>query len=180
VTSRPKKVAFTSLRLVLGAVFVWAALAKMLDVHGFADEITRYQLLPVAMAPAFAVLLIGTELAAGVSLLTGLATRLGAAVVAILLIGFIIALSQALLRHLDLSCGCFGGAEPASISTVARDAVLLFGCVPLLFSKRFSVGRAPTLKRPVRWRVASPGGARELEAAADPAAAEHPLEGTHV
>ena len=49
----------------------------------------------------------------------------GQASAVLMLVAFIVALSQALLRGIDLRCGCFGGSELASWWTVARDVVML-------------------------------------------------------
>jgi hypothetical protein len=48
-----------------------------------------------------------------------------ALVAAALLAIFTAGLSQALLRGIDLRCGCFGGAERATWLTVLRDVALL-------------------------------------------------------
>jgi hypothetical protein len=50
-------------------------------------------------------------------------------VVAGLLVAFIAFVAQALLRGIDLRCGCFGGDEPASWWTVARDAAMLAAAI---------------------------------------------------
>jgi putative oxidoreductase len=120
------------LRIALGAVFIWAAITKASDVKTFIEEVGRYRLLPEALTPAFAVCLIGIEFIASVMLLTGIRLQIAACTIALLLTIFIIALSQALLRHLDLSCGCFGGEDPASWWTVGRDFVMLVACLALM------------------------------------------------
>lgn len=122
------------IRLILGSVFVWAALSKVPRPWELAEEIVSFGLVPAILAPAFAILLITVELVTGLLLILGLRVRLAARVVVLLLAVFIVALSQALLRHLDLTCGCFGGDEPASWWTVARDVGLLLGGIVLLRS----------------------------------------------
>ena len=67
----------------------------------------------------------GVELAAGLALALGVAARGAALVLSGLLGVFIGALSQALLRGIDLRCGCFGGGGPATWGTVARDGLML-------------------------------------------------------
>lgn len=57
-----------------------------------------------------------------------------ASTLGLLLMAFTIASSQALVRHLDLSCGCFGGSEPISYWMVARDVVMLLACLALVRS----------------------------------------------
>ncbi len=119
------------LRIVLGTLFAWAALTKLPDMGHFSEEVARYQLLPAAATTPFAWLVMGAELAGGLLLMFNATVRMAARGIAVLLIVFIIALSQALLRGLDLSCGCFGGPEPVSWSTVVRDLFMLAGCIAL-------------------------------------------------
>lgn len=120
-----RRFALAALRVALGVIFVYAATTKLADVRQFAEEIANYQLLPAAAVPAFAAAVMGIELCAGTMLIVGAFTRAAATVIGALLVVFIVGLSQALVRGVDLRCGCFGGAEPATWGTVARDVVML-------------------------------------------------------
>ena len=111
--------------MLLGGIFVYAAGTKLVDMRQFAEEVANYQLLPAAVVPAAAAAAVGLEVVCGVLLIVGLRTRAAATVVMLLLLVFIGALTQALLRGINLSCGCFGGAEQATWGTVARDVALL-------------------------------------------------------
>ncbi|MFM2151826.1 MAG: hypothetical protein RL199_261 [Pseudomonadota bacterium] len=112
-------------RIVLGATFAWAAVTKVPDLRTFAEEVANYQLLPSAMVPAAAVGFVGLELVAAAALLVGRWVRAASLLSGALLLAFIVALTQALVRGIDLRCGCFGGADLATWGTVARDVVLL-------------------------------------------------------
>lgn len=111
--------------LVLGALFLWAAATKLGDLRLFAEEVANYRLLPAALVPFVAAALPGIELVAGAALLTGRRAEAGLLWVNGLLLVFTLGLSQALLRGIDLRCGCFGGSEEATWATVARDVVML-------------------------------------------------------
>jgi len=115
----------TASRVLIGGAFLWAAVTKVVDLSTFAEEIANYQLLPPAFVPWFAVMMPGIELVVGVLLVAGVWARGSAAIAATLLLVFIGALSQALLRGIDLRCGCFGGADVATWGTVTRDVALL-------------------------------------------------------
>jgi hypothetical protein len=53
-------------------------------------------------------------------------SELAAAAVSAMLVVFIVALSQAAVRGLDVSCGCFGGTSSGGVvSAVVRDVFLL-------------------------------------------------------
>ena len=122
-----KNLAFAVLRVVLGVLFIYAAWTKLPALDAFAEQIANYRVLPAAAVPFFAAMLPGIELLAGAMLLTNRWPRAAATLLSALLIVFIIALSQALQRGINLTCGCFGGAEVATWGTVARDAVILAG-----------------------------------------------------
>ena len=112
-------------RVVLGALFLWAAATKLPDMNAFAQDLANYRILPGLLVPWAATAVVGVEMVAGLALITGFAVRAAAVVIAGLLLAFIVFLSQALLRGIDLRCGCFGGDEPASWWTVARDLAML-------------------------------------------------------
>lgn len=131
-------------RVVLAFFFGYAALTKLGDMRLFAEQVANYQLLPAGLVPAAAAAVVGVEVACVLLLLVGLFTRPTALVVALLLLAFIGALSLALARGLNLTCGCFGGTEPATWGTVARDVALLgVACVPLrLGAGALALGRS--------------------------------------
>ena len=119
-----RKLAFLILRVAVGGLFVYAALTKLGALDAFAEEIANYRVLPAITVSVFAAALPGVELLAGVLLIVGRWIRPAALLLTLLLGVFVAALSQALLRGINLSCGCFGGAELATWGTVARDGVI--------------------------------------------------------
>lgn len=136
--------ALALLRIGLGALLLWAALTKIPDMGAFAETVANYRLLPAPLVPAVAAAVVGIEIVAGVLLVSGRLARAASAVAALLLAVFTVGLAQALLRGIDLRCGCFGGTESATWLTVARDlamvaaagAVLLKGPGRILPKKR--------------------------------------------
>jgi putative oxidoreductase len=120
------------LRVALGATFLYAAATKLPDMAAFAEDLANYRLVPPSLVPGAAATVIGIELALGLLLVSGRLPR-GAALVATgLLAVFTLGLSQALLRGIDLRCGCFGGTERATWLTVLRDAGMLAVALALL------------------------------------------------
>jgi uncharacterized membrane protein YphA (DoxX/SURF4 family) len=116
-------------RWYLGALFVGACLHKIADPASFALDVATYDILPLALVNLTAIVLPWLELAAGGLLLLGWRVRAGALLVAVMMALFLAALAIALVRGLDMSCGCFasqGAAEdPISLFTVARDLAWL-------------------------------------------------------
>jgi uncharacterized membrane protein YphA (DoxX/SURF4 family) len=130
--------AATAARLLLAAVWVWAALAKISDPDAAVRAVRAYQLLPEALVHPVAWGLPFAELALAVLLAAGLATRLAGACSAVLLGVFMVAIASAWARGLQIHCGCFGGGGPASgvdardyLVELVRDAGLLAVAVAL-------------------------------------------------
>ena len=115
------------LRLALGIVFLWAALAKLSDVGGFATEIHNYRLLPVALENLAALAMVWIEVLVGLALVLNIAPRSATIVVGGLLIMFFFAILQAVIRDLDIECGCFGTSDASRVGIVAlaRDIIFL-------------------------------------------------------
>ncbi|MBI5536208.1 MAG: DoxX family membrane protein [Deltaproteobacteria bacterium] len=116
-------------RLYLGGVFLAACFHKIAHPGSFAIDVATYQLLPLALVNAVAILLPWTELIAGASLIAGVRVKAASLLVAAMMISFILALVWALHLHLEMSCGCFaskGAAEdPISWRTLLRDGAWL-------------------------------------------------------
>lgn len=129
---RWQDVALALARVGLGALFIYAALTKLPDMTAFAEEVADYQVLPARLVPLLTAALPGIEVVAGLLLVVGAWVRPAAGVLTALLLVFIAALAQSLLRGIDLRCGCFGGADLATWGTVWRDVALLVPAVAVL------------------------------------------------
>lgn len=99
-------------RVVLGLVFIAAALPKIGDPPGFAKVIWAYDLVPAALLNPIALVLPWLELFCGLALCLDFWVRAAAAWIAMLLLAFGLALSIDLVRHHPVECGCFGATAP--------------------------------------------------------------------
>lgn len=118
----------------------WAALTKMAATWPFAEGIANYRMLPAQANQLLAVTLPWIEISCGLLLLAGLWTRAAAALSGGLFLTFSIALGVALLRGLDIECGCFGtgsGAK-AGVAGLLIDLAALASCLLVI---RFESGR---------------------------------------
>lgn len=129
----------TALRLLLGIVFIIAGAQKVGDPAAFVRATRAYQVLPDWFARATGYGLPYLEIAAGALILFGIATRLVAIALSVLLVGFLIGIIQASARGLQIECGCFGGGgklaagQNASYTwDILRDAGLLIAAVYLI------------------------------------------------
>jgi uncharacterized membrane protein YphA (DoxX/SURF4 family) len=113
-------------RVYLAAVFLLACWHKILQPQSFAVDVATYQILPLALINLTAIVLPWVELASALLLLFGWRTRAAALLISAMMGMFLVAISIALARGQEMSCGCFasqGAAEdPISWRTVARDS----------------------------------------------------------
>ena len=126
-------------RLGLGALFIYSALAKVSDPDEFAYSVSRYEMLPGFTIGLFSLTMPMLELLAGVAMLFTKWLRESALLVSGMLAMFIVALAQAQVRGLDISCECFGEAEKESravLVALVRDVVLVAPVVWLVVNGR--------------------------------------------
>jgi uncharacterized membrane protein YphA (DoxX/SURF4 family) len=141
----------TGARLVLGGVFVVAGVLKAVDPKSSVAAVGAYQLLPASPATIVGWGLPFAEIALGLLLLAGIATRAVAAVAGLLLVIFIAGVVSAAARGLSIDCGCFGGGgqvdpgETAYGTELVRDVGLLLVAAWLVWKpqSRFALDRSP-------------------------------------
>lgn len=97
----------TVARLGLAAVFLIAGSTKIGDLAGSGRAVNAYQLMPYEVAKVIGAALPFLEIALGLLLLIGIATRLSAGIGAVLLVLFMAGIASAWARGLRIDCGCF-------------------------------------------------------------------------
>jgi uncharacterized membrane protein YphA (DoxX/SURF4 family) len=107
------------LRLIIGGVFVYASMDKLMNQEEFARAIYNYKFLPDVFINVFAIIMPYLELIAGIFLIFGIFKKGSSFIISFLLIIFLISLTQAYARGLDISCGCF------SLETVSQKSDIL-------------------------------------------------------
>ena len=114
-----------SIRCLLAAVFIVAAIGKLLDLDGSHRALVEFGV-PARLARLGAVLLPVAELAVAIALLFVPTARWGAVGALLLLLGFSAGVVRAISRGEAPDCHCFGQihSEPAGRSTLIRNAVL--------------------------------------------------------
>lgn len=96
-------------RLILGGVLLVAGFLKYQHLDKSQMAVRAYELLPIAIANFLGISLPFLEMAVGILLILGAAIRISAAIGGLLMLTFIIGISQAWARGLSIDCGCFGG-----------------------------------------------------------------------
>jgi putative oxidoreductase len=138
LASRPiLRIGRSLLRLAIAALFLFAAITKLVDPSSFAQQIANYQLTPWPATAGLSVFLPALELCVGIGLLLG-RWESGALVwVAILLTMFSGALLSAIVRGLSIDCGCFGRSieNTGTLWPLIRNLALLVVTGFLWFSR---------------------------------------------
>jgi hypothetical protein len=94
-------------RLLLGAVFIVAAVPKIADPPSFAHMIANYRILPLPLVNPLALFLPWVEILSGIALVLGIFRKTAATFVGALLLVFIAAIGVNLARDRAVQCGCF-------------------------------------------------------------------------
>jgi uncharacterized membrane protein YphA (DoxX/SURF4 family) len=97
--------------ILIGALFIYAGVVKIMDPVEFARDIDNYKMLPWKLGLGLALYLPWLEIFCGLALITRVFYRGGVFIVTALMSLFILASIAAKMRGLDVSCGCFGHAS---------------------------------------------------------------------
>jgi uncharacterized membrane protein YphA (DoxX/SURF4 family) len=145
-----------TLGIALGAVFVYASLDKIARPGDFARIVYHYQLIgpsrDIGPLPAnlLAVTLPWVEAVAGLLLICGCWRREAAAVTALMLAVFVVAVGSAVYRGIDIeNCGCFsvtGAGREAGLKLLLQDLAMLAGALVLAFLPPHPMSRAAVAK----------------------------------
>ena len=132
------------LHLLLGGIFVYASIGKILYPHAFMTAIRNYRILPEFLVSITAFVLPWMELLFGILLILNIYPRLSATILSLMLIVFIGAISSTLIRGINIECGCFlqkmmnkGYTPPTNgFLLIIRDILLLFPGIIITFFKK--------------------------------------------
>lgn len=125
---------------ILGGLFIYASIDKIVHPHAFAKIIHNYRMVPDIFIYIMVIVLPWIEMIAGLCVVSGIFRHTGAIILSALLGVFAIAISINLFRGLQFDCGCFstvtteGGSDPVGL--LIRDILILIpGIVIMLFNK---------------------------------------------
>jgi len=129
-----------SIRIILGFVFVFAAITKVTDPIGFSQSIYNYKLMPDFTINFLAIAFPWIELVAGILLIFGIAVKENSAILSSLLFVFIIAIIISIARGLNIDCGCFGtveGSKVGLLKILENTVLLIIGLILMKFDSKF-------------------------------------------
>jgi len=126
-------------RLIVGAVFVYSGIVKALGPLDFAQQVRNYRVIGQDLSFLVAVYLPWLEILAGAFLVAGILKKASAALISLMLGGFIVLVAVTIVRGIDVDCGCFGAlSRRADWRLLLEDAALLAMSLTVLVTGRTS------------------------------------------
>ena len=138
-------------RMILGAVFIYASMDKIIHPEAFAKAVYNYQILPEALINLTAVILPWLELILGLFLIIGLFREGSACIAMVLMLIFLGAMIFNLARGLDIHCGCFSTSTEGTGNVpmawyLFRDGLFLIPAFYLFYRTFFGKDRMVRVK----------------------------------
>lgn len=119
-------------RILLGLIFLFAGIAKILDPVRFIFTLRQFNLFSEAVIPFMALYLPWLEFILGLFLILGLLYRASAFLLACLNTIFTIAILTVIARGMEIDCGCFGMfadvlkiPDSADITAIIRNVIFI-------------------------------------------------------
>lgn len=123
-------------RLVVGGILIYASIDKIVNPGEFAKSIANYHMLPFGLENTVAIILPWIELIVGFVLIAGIYLD-GAAFISFgMMLFFILAITSAILRGLNIDCGCgLREGEMIGVGRILEDFVYL-GLSAVIYFRR--------------------------------------------
>lgn len=117
-------------RSLIGGLFIYAGVGKIIAPFEFAVAISNYDLVPIRIIGIIAVTLPWIEVFAGLGLLLGVRIKACSLIISSLLVVFISLIIVTYLRGLDIECGCFSGIERRiGLLVIIEDLLMFMGAL---------------------------------------------------
>lgn len=119
--------------LLVGGFFTWTGVVKIAAPVDFFQNVLNYQLIGADLSWWVAMFLPWLEVFAGLGLMLPATRKGGLFWLAGMLAVFIAALLSALMRGLDIDCGCTGGSGTSVTFALVRNGFLLAALAGVFF-----------------------------------------------
>ncbi len=131
-------------RILLAAVFIFSGIEKIFDPENFAQSIMNYKVFPLITINIIAITIPWIEFVAGILLLFGVKVRENSFILASLLFAFTLLVIIALIRGLNIECGCFGTAhsEIIGLQKIIENIVFILLSINLVKNNSFFLSLA--------------------------------------
>ena len=122
-------------RLIIGGIFIYAGILKVIDINTFELSIRNYKILNDPWVAIVALTLPPLEIITGTCIVFKFLYQGALAVICSVLIIFITALTSLLFRNIDIKCGCLGLNTNIHIQ-ILIDVSILTACIFLLKAEK--------------------------------------------
>jgi putative oxidoreductase len=128
-----KRYLWRAIAIIIGGLFIYAGVVKVIDPAEFARDIDNYKMLPWQVSVSMGLYLPWLEILCGLALIVRVLYRGSVFILTALMTIFIVITIIAKARGLDISCGCFGHASKylSFAWHLALDFLILGGLVLL-------------------------------------------------
>lgn len=126
-------------RIYLALVLILSGLDKINNLTVFADSIANYKILPVQFINILAIIIPWIEVVVGGLLLLGIYIKENSVISFSVLLIFTLAVLSAVIRNLDIDCGCqgtFNGQKVGIIKILENLLLLFFAYLSVKFPKQ--------------------------------------------
>ena len=127
-------------RIIVGGLFVYSSIEKIIDPLAFATIIHNYRITPPGMINLLTVVIPWMEFTAGVFLIFGVRIRASALAINLMLVFFTVILAITALRGINVACGCFSSSTAVKSNLALRIVedigMLALGLHAMVFNKR--------------------------------------------
>ena len=125
-------------RTIIALIFIYSGSIKILDLHSFGEAINNYHILPQFLAVPFASLISASDVVLGLLFLLGIFELETGVLLIFLNIVFIMAMSSALFRGIDISCGCFSSeGEALGLKDIFRDFIFILLILWVIVGRKY-------------------------------------------
>ena len=125
-------------RVILGAIFVFAGISKLIDPQTFLKMIQQLGIIPSWLIIPSGTVVVQAEIWLGFAMIAGFRTRLAIKGLSGLIVVFLTVVSFAIIHGGSTECGCFGPfvSERVGPGVVVRDYLLLGSCFWLFYTEK--------------------------------------------
>lgn len=126
-------------KVFIGLIFVLSGIEKIADPAGFSDAIANYKLMPNFVINFFAISIPWIELISGILLIFNQYIKENTFIYISLMSIFTIMVLIAVLRGLDIDCGCFGtqNVQAVGITKIIENlALIILGVYVFIYNDK--------------------------------------------
>lgn len=127
------------IRLYVALVFILSGLDKINDLSTFSNAIENYKLLPLSWVNIVAIIIPWIEVVAGSMLLLGIFIKENSLIIFSMLSIFTLAIFIALLKGLNIDCGCQGtslGQQIGILKLIENIALMIAAFLGIKFPRQ--------------------------------------------